>query len=80
MRPTGLGSVLPAEEQERRMAMYKRGCPDEMIGNAGGFTRCCIRHWRQRYNLPANDKRGGDRRSKEYQEKTKLLRGEAAND
>lgn len=48
--------VLPKEEHELRMSLYKKGLVDEKVANLCYVSRDAIYQWRRKYNLPANGK------------------------
>lgn len=39
---------------QRRMELYEAGLNDEQIAEAAGCTKCAVRSWRKRLDLPEN--------------------------
>lgn len=49
--------MIPIEEHEKRMALYRQGLTDQQIACRLYLTTAAIWHWRRANGLPANHKR-----------------------
>lgn len=53
-KPTGRPKELPAGQEERRMALYRKGYNDCQIARALGMSDKGVFNWRKRRGLPSN--------------------------